>query len=782
MIYSNSPLYIRKEDNTQLTNSAVNVYDPSGDANSLIFYNNNENRTATLQYLNSPLVRVSGNIDTTTSDQLFAPNIYSANGQDVKVLIPKFRTLRFYNLNGSRLLDPLDPSNFFPDLIPYTTGSNSIIYTSSLEDYYYRSLEWFRATDTYTVSIPNYGPYVYYTGKGTGFSSGWYDAQTSTYTGILCSGLPYPISGIYNAFNDPTGKDDAGYRKAATYSNATGILSAQYFGDYTGYARAGNILVLGANFSYIPAASVSIDTQSASVGKRTIDSNINQDAEFVNAGALQTKISFNCYLNTDSSGSLNKILDSTGDSLYTIKLNNNVYSGCYLSNYDINIQPHKPVNLTANYISTKSPEINENKSTMISELSQKGSTNFLLNSQNLTGNTWINTRASFQRVLDPTGGNDAFLMNSLSANQSGFRYSIDNSQSYTYATISGVGIRLTSLTSATNQDLSANVAFTGKYSAGIYAGQTKFIQFYTPFYQNVNVTNNGLLVFDNPSYVNYQNKSFPIFNANGGLIAPYWKDLGSSVGNVWYKELDDRLIIEYHKVGASPMALTPAQTFQVHLFFDPVNIIEIRYNSVSASNVFNPNPSIGIQSEEIIENPQDFLNYNLALVDLSKSLRFLPTSITRSLQSSLIYKQKINPSKDRTFSVSLRRAIGGGPINYTLNSGLNWSTIYGITDEWQRFTFPYNKDNQQVGIQIPTNTDAIAIYGPQLEDSTYSTDYIPTTASTASRADVFITIDNTYYQYANLQTGFVNNMINGNTCSLSNIAPITDIVQNSYLM
>jgi len=505
----------------------------------------------------------------------------------------------------------------------------------------------------------------------------------------------------------------------------------------------------------------------------------------VNGGALQTKISFNSYLNTNCSEALNKILNSTGDSLYTIKLNNNVYSGCYLSNYDINIQPHKAVTLSANYISTQSPEINLNKATTISQLNQKGSTNLLLYSEDLTG-SWTQLNSSGvipnDRVTDPTGGLKARFISSVNTIITDTTYAIDNSQSYTYATITGTATRATYLTSATNADLSTGILLTG----------SKYFYIYGSNYNKIYIGNNGLLNLNdtaliNSGYTNYQNQNFPfsINGSYGGLIAAYWKDLGSSVGSIWYQQLSDRFVVEYNAVGGSPNSVNPTQTFQVHLLFGS-NIVEMRYKNVSQSNVFNPNPNIGLQASAglsitgpNIQIPSKYINYNLASVDLSKSLQFIPTTVTGTGLCSLIYNNKQNSIKDRAFSIHLRRRYGFGPINYTLNSGITYSPIYGITSAWQRFTFPYNKDDQQVGIQIPANGDSIDVYGAQLEDLAYSTDYIPTKTTTVSRADSYVNVDATYYQTANLKTGFVNNMINGNTCSLSNIAPITDIVQNS---
>jgi hypothetical protein len=818
MIYDQTPLYIRKEDNTQFTNSEINVYNPSGDANSLIFYNSNEDQKISIQYLDSELTRVSGNINSTL-DELYAPNIYSGNNQNIQILIPKFRILRFYNLNGSRLLDPLNLPNYFPDLYPYGTGVNSIIYTGNSNSYSY-TLEWFKTTDRYRISSPNRSPYpyVYFTGSGSGFTSGWYNSQTSTYTGIYCTGLAYPISGIYNAINDPTGIDSNGYRKSATYSNATGIVSVQYFGDNTGYAIPNGRLNLGNDFSYIPALNISIDSKSSSIGKRTVDSNIDQNAEFASNSPLQTDISFNSYINTDCSGALNKILNSTGNSSYTIKLNSNIYSGCYLNSYNIDIQPNKPATIAVNYISTKTPEINLNKSNIVSILSQKASTNLLLNSKTLSQSTWAynnfgfpgsfvpadGTPLSFNygNTTDPTGGKNALYFTSRFANETHAEYSIDNTQSYIYTGILGVGTQLTSLKSATNQDLAVSIKFTGLFIESQYGNIVNpyFLNMYDQVCDEVVINNNGLLFLGqnisyeyditNPYFTNYTNQNFPITNINYyvNTIAAYWKDLGSSIGSIWYQELPDRFIVEYNSIAGIPGNSSPTQTFQVHFIFptlievgnmtsfvDAPYPIEIRYKNVSRSAVFNPNPNIGIQNQDASK----YINYNLSNIDLTKSLRFMYTAVPNNNYTNIMYSVKMDTVDTRTFSIYLKRISANGLINYTLDGGANWVAINGVTTSWKRFIFPSNNDAQQIGIQIPILGDKIAIYGPQLEPLTYATDYMETTTSTVSRSDSYIDIDLNNFKSDNLKPTFVNNMVNGNDCSISTTAAVMSNIQTS---
>jgi hypothetical protein len=337
---------------------------------------------------------------------------------------------------------------------------------------------------------------------------------------------------------------------------------------------------------------------------------------------------------------------------------------------------------------------------------------------------------------------------------------------FTFSSITGAGaggIWLNTLQS--NNDLSTGISFVG--------GKT--FQMDSSTYSKVFISNNGIISFDSADqgYADYQNQEFPIPATTKKFIAAYWRDMFASGGKIWYKQESDRFIIEYSEVTA--LNGSQPQTYQISLYFSS-GLIDIRYKTITASGVFNPNPNIGIQWAS-----NRYINYGLNNLDSTKSLKFTRISADTATNANFVYRTKINPDAIRTFSIHLKRYVGVGNIKYTLNSGSLWTTITPALDsEWTRYTFPSNNASQQVGIQVETSGDAIYVYGGQLEHLSYSTDYIPTSGVVGIRDSYSFNVPTDIVSPSiDLTTGFANTMINGNTCSISSTTGFVSNIQNS---
>lgn len=776
MNYSDLPVYIRKEDNLD-TLPFANIYDPFGADNSLYIINKSTAQNTSIQYLSNPFSRVSGNA--LNYEQLFAPKInYTA--PNAQVFLPPFRSLVFYNLNGTRTTDPFFPDSYLPPLYfyDYDTGSNTINYINFNQGDYYLALRWSGDNDRYSldywdVNNPS-GPIanVFYA-SGTGFSSGWKNYATSLYTGIVCSGFRMSANDVLSTINNPTGyslyyTDDQGqtFVKNAISGSAslTGILYANAVNTASGYVSPHAKLTLGKAYDYIPAENISVTYQAQNDALRLLGVDIDQNDQFTNGAALQAKISFNSYVNTETSGALNTVLNSSGDNFYSIRFGNNIYSGCYLSNYDVSVEPFKPVGLNASYIVNNAPELNANRQQYVT-ITTPGSRNELLDSESLTGANYIYTNMYTPTgdQADPDGGYKATLISSRDSTTETILYSSNNSQPFIWSSIIGSGTFLPEL--QTNTDLSTGIAF----------NSAKTFTMGGTAYSKVFISNNGIISFDSADqgYVGYPIVSFPIQSTTKKFIAAYWKDMFSSGGKIWYRQETDRFIIEYSAVNASNGS--QPQTYQIQLFFD-TGVIEIRYNIITASGVYAPNPTVGIQW-----GINNFINYGLSNINKSNILKFTRIPSSTNQNGNFIYRSQVTPNLSRTFSIYLKRYYGIGNIKYTLNSGVKWTNISpALNDEWTRYSFPSTNASQQVGIQVETSGDAIYVYGGQLEPLTYSTEYIPTSGVVGIRDSYsFDAPIDIISPSIDLTTGFANTMINGNTCSISSTTGFVSNIQNS---
>jgi hypothetical protein len=395
------------------------------------------------------------------------------------------------------------------------------------------------------------------------------------------------------------------------------------------------------------------------------------------------------------------------------------------------------------------------------------SRNLLLYSESLTGSNYVYTNVvKTTNQPDATGGFAATLISGQDPTVTTVSYLLNNDDAYGWSSIAGSSFTTALPSLKSNNDQAVGVSFA--------AGKT-FVMGETS-YSKVWISNNGIISFDvsDTGFSSAQNDDLPISSPTRKFIAAYWRNMAAAGGDILYRQYVNKFVIEYAAVNATPDGLP--QTYQIHLFFS--GNIEIRYNAVTESGVFRPNANIGIQW-----GIDKFINYDLAYVKTTKALKFTRKVDTTQVASNFVYKTKITPDEQRTFSIHLRRKAGEGDIRYSTDSGVNWLRIIPnplIDDNWIRYSFAPTVASQQVGIRIDTSGDAVFVYGAQLEPLGYTTDYIPTLEAIAIRPESTVLVATDFlYPAVDLTTDFANTMINGDNCSVSSTAGFVSNIQTS---
>ena len=115
------------------------------------------------------------------------------------------------------------------------------------------------------------------------------------------------------------------------------------------------------------------------------------------------------------------------------------------------------------------------------------------------------------------------------------------------------------------------------------------------------------------------------------------------------------------------------------------------------------------------------------------------SSITATAGNGTALQSITLGSSDRFQSAWVKRLIGSGTINMTMDNGSTWTAIT-VTAGWTRVTIPTQTlANPIVGFRIVTNGDSIAVDFVQNEDGTFGTSPIETTTASTTRAsDVIV--------------------------------------------
>ena len=213
---------------------------------------------------------------------------------------------------------------------------------------------------------------------------------------------------------------------------------------------------------------------------------------------------------------------------------------------------------------------------------------------------------------------------------------------------------------------------------------------------DLSISNNGAVRLGTLSQnISWQNIALEN-DSSDNIIAPYWADLNSTSGNVYYQTKGTapqrRFIVQWHQRPIVNVVGTENVTFQLKLF-ESSNEIEFQYQDLDVNDPnynFGQNATIGIRGG--YENSIQY-SYNYALLPNTFSIYLKPyntevrTTATATIivnapdidlpNSTVSFSQEINTTSSQSFDID---NIGMYPLNWTILENFGTKNIFNTDD------------------------------------------------------------------------------------------------------
>ena len=121
------------------------------------------------------------------------------------------------------------------------------------------------------------------------------------------------------------------------------------------YVGAANATTITENTAYVPALDASVDFGAQLVGKRFLGQDVTSTDQFKTAGPREASISIKAILAPFTDAAFAFAKSSNQDASFPIRIGNNTYQDCFLSDFSLSVDNFAPVTIDANFVSLSPP-------------------------------------------------------------------------------------------------------------------------------------------------------------------------------------------------------------------------------------------------------------------------------------------------------------------------------------------------------------------------------------------------------------------------------------------
>jgi len=121
------------------------------------------------------------------------------------------------------------------------------------------------------------------------------------------------------------------------------------------YVGAANATTITESSAYVPVLDANVNFGAQLVGKRFLGQSVTSTDQFKTAGPREVSISINAILDPFADSAFAFAKSSNQDAFFPIRIGNNTYQQCFLSDFSLSVNNFAPVTMNANFVSLSPP-------------------------------------------------------------------------------------------------------------------------------------------------------------------------------------------------------------------------------------------------------------------------------------------------------------------------------------------------------------------------------------------------------------------------------------------